>query len=320
MTEVLAWMPSGDQPPLTVLTGLTSWTFDPFMLVPIAVAAAVYLWGVRVLRRRGDTWPGKRIAYWLLGLAIVAVGTSSALGVYDRTLFWVPAMQHMLLQMIAPVPLVLSAPMTLALRTLPARWRAVLLAVVHCPPARLLAHPVVAFGLFAATQFAFYYTGIYDLSLTNVWVHDITHVHFVLVGFLFYWSLIGLDPVPHRPPFVLTFFLVVGLGPVHILLGIPIMMMNSLLGGGYYESLGRTWGPTLLSDQGIGGGILWGFGDVSAAVLVAAFAAQWYRTDRRDAVRIDRALDRIHGDAPTTKPWWVTDTERATGPDRSGLS
>ncbi|MBN9098009.1 MULTISPECIES: cytochrome c oxidase assembly protein [unclassified Pseudonocardia] len=313
----LAFMPPADQPPLTVLTGLTSWTWDPYMLVPLAAAAVAYLWGVRVLRRRGDVWEPKRVAYWLLGLAIVLLGTSSMLGVYDRTLFWVPAMQHMLLQMIAPVPLVLGAPMTLALRTLPPRWRAVLLAVVHCPPARFIAHPVVAFMLFAATQFAFYYTRIYDLSLTNVWVHDLTHVHFVLIGFLFYWSLIGLDPVPHRPPFVLTFFLVVGLGPVHILLGIPIMMMNTLLGGGYYESLDRTWGPTLLGDQNLGGGILWGFGDVSAAVLVAAFAAQWYRTDRRDAVRTDRALDRIYGDSPTMTPWWVAD---ATDRKPSGSS
>ncbi len=307
-TAVLAFMPPADPPPLTVFTGLSSWIFDPAMLVPIAAAAGAYLWGVRVLRRRGDTWANQRVAYWLLGLTLVLIGTSSALGVYDRTLFWVPAMQHMLLQMIAPVPLVLGAPMTLALRTLPRRSRAGLLAVVHSPPARFVAHPAVAFALFAATQFAFYYTGIYAAALTNVWVHDLSHLHFVLIGFLFYWALIGLDPVPHRPPFVFKFFLVVGLGPVHVLLGIPIMLMSTLLAGDYYTALGRTWGPSLMRDQYIGGGILWGFGDVSAAVLVAAFAAQWYRTDRRDAVRTDRQLDRVYGDSPTMTPWWLTDT------------
>lgn len=307
-------------PPLTPLRLLTSWTFDPAMLIPLAVAAALYLWGVRVLRRRGDDWSTYRVAAWFTGLGIILIGTSSSMGVYDRTLFMVPAVQHMLLQMIAPVPLVVAAPMTLALRTLPGRWRDVLLAVVHSRPARFIAHPGVAYVIFAANQFVYYYTPLYETSLRNMPVHDFLHWHFVLVGLLFYWSLLGVDPVPHRPPFLFRFLLVVGLAPIHILLGIPIMMMDTLLAGDYYLELGRTWGVSPLRDQYIGGGILWAFGDVSAAVLIAAFIRQWYRSDQREARRTDRQIDRLRGSEPTITPWWLTDNSgeaaEVLGPQR----
>lgn len=316
----LAWLPDADQPPLTLTEALTSWTLDPFVVVPVLGAAGLYLWGLQVLRRRGDSWPGLRIVWWFAGLGLVLLGTSSFLGSYDRTLFLVPAVQHMLLQMIAPVGLVCGAPVSLALRTLPRRWRLGLLRVVHSPPVRFLSHPATAFALFAVTQFVFYYSTLYQASLVNAWVHDVGHLHFVLVGFLFYWSLLGIDPVPHRPPFVFKFLLVIGMAPIHILLGIPIMMMDDLISGDYYIALGRTWGPSPADDQYIGGAILWGFGDLSAAALIGVFVRQWYRSDERLARRTDRRLDRLHGDSATITPWWLVkpgaEQDDVMGPQR----
>lgn len=246
---------------------------------------------------------------WMGGLALVLVGNSSALGIYDRVLFQVPAIQ----QMVAPVGLVVAAPMTLALRTLPPRSRRALLAVVHRGPLRYLGHPVVAFALFSITQFVYYCSPLYMASMTNVWVHDLTHVHFVLVGFLFYWSLLAIDPVPFRVPFYLRSLLVLGMTPVHILLGLPIMMMDNLIAGDYYTGLNRACGPTLLSDQHIGGAILWGFGDISAGVLVAVFARQWSRSDERAARRTDRQLDGLYGKDAMMRPWWLADDASTAG-------
>ena len=118
---VPAGLPPLDPPPLTVETMLFSWTFDSVVLVPLALTGVLYLWGVRRLRRRGDAWAPRRTAFFLLGLGLTVVGTASFLGVYDRVLFSVPAIQHMVLQMIAPVGLVLGAPISLALRALPMR-------------------------------------------------------------------------------------------------------------------------------------------------------------------------------------------------------
>lgn len=308
---LLATMPPNDPPPLTVERMLTSWTLDPVLIVPLVAVGALYLWAVHRLRRRGDAWTSLRVWAWIGGLVVVFVGNSSALGGYDRVLFQVPAIQHMVLQMVAPVGLVIAAPMTLALRTLPPRPRRALLAVVHHSALRYLGHPVVAFAFFSITQFAYYYTPLYAASMTNVWVHDLTHLHFVLVGFLFYWSLLAIDPVPFRVPFYLRFLLVMGMAPVHILLGLPIMMMDSLIAGDYYIGLNRDWGPAILSDQHIGGAILWGFGDVSAGVLVAVFAREWSRSEERIARRTDRQLDRLYGKDAMMRPWWLADDPAA---------
>ena len=166
----------------------------------------------------------------------------------------------------------------------------------------------------------YYYTPVYDASLRSMPLHDFLHWHFVLVGFLFYWSLLGVDPVPHRPPFLFRFMLVVGLAPIHILLGIPIMLMDTLLAGDYYLALDRDWGPSPLRDQYIGGGILWAFGDVSAAVLIGAFLKRWQRSDEREARRTDRQIDRAYGSGPTMTPWWLLDEgddrADALGPQR----
>lgn len=320
-SDVLAWLPPDDPPPLTISTALSSWTADPFVLVPFAIAAVAYLAGVRTLRRRGDPWPTRRIVGWLAGLAVAVVGVSSALGVYDRALFQVPAIQHMLLQMIAPVGLVMGAPTSLALRTLPRTWRRRLLVVLHSRWIRLVSHPAMAFTLFAVTQFAFYYTPLYTLSLTNAVVHDLMHLHFVAIGFLFYWALLGLDPTPHRVRFSFRLLLVLGMGPVHILLGVPIMLTQRLFAADFYTALGRDWGPSLLDDQHVGGAILWAFGDISAAALVGAFVVEWYRSDSRLARRTDRQLDRLYGTRSTITPWWLTDaadTPDVAGPQRDG--
>lgn len=318
-TRVLA---HGGDTPLPALDGLrwlTSWSVEPGVLIPLALAGALYLYGMHVLRRRGDAWSGRRALWWLVGLVVVAVATSSVLGVYDDTLFGVHSLQHMFLQMVAPAALALAAPMTLALRTLPRRPRRVLLAVTHSRPARFVAHPLVAFAIFALTQFVLYYTPLYELTLRHDWLHNVSHLHFVAVGFLFYWAILAIDPVPHRPMFILKFGLVVGMAPMHVLLGLPIMMSDRLIAPSYYVALAtaRPWGPDPIVDQNLGGAILWAFGDVSAALLIIAFLAQWYKADQRESRSIDRRLDREHGDGPTMRPWWLPAPSAPAQPDGS---
>lgn len=308
-------------PPFTARSLLETWRFDFWPTALVAVIAAIYIVGVVVLRRRGVAWSPWRVVCWLGGLVIVLIATSSAVGVYDDTLFSAHSVQHMLLQMLAPVLLVVAAPMTLALRTMPLRPRQGLLAITHSRPARFLAHPAVAFAIFGLSQFVVYYTPLYEASLRNDWIHNASHVHFVAVGFLFYWSLLAIDPVPHRPQHVLKFLLVVGMAPMHVLLGVPIMLSKRLFAGDYYLELGRTWGPSLLDDQRAGGAILWAFGDVSAILLIGAFLLVWSRADDREARRTDRQLDREFGDAPTIAPWWLEVTsagaEQADSPARA---
>ncbi|MFR9802636.1 cytochrome c oxidase assembly protein [Pseudonocardia sp. RS010] len=298
-------------PPVDMGRVFTSWTLDPWVLVPLVAAGAAYLAGVRTLRRRGIEWRRGRTVLWFVGLSIIALSTSSMIGVYDNALFSMSAVQHMMLQMIAPAPLGLAAPITLALRALSGRPRRILLAVVHSRYVRVVGHPFVAYLLFVVSPFVLIYSPLFELSITNAAVHDLTHLHFVLVGALLYWPLLGVDPLPNPMPWVLRLLLVIGLGPAHIVLGIPIMLRDSLIAPNYFTQVAAAWSTDPLADQKVGGGLLWIFGDVVVLFLLAGMFVQWNRSEKREQRRVDRHLDRRYGAATATSPWWLTDDPRA---------
>jgi putative copper resistance protein D len=201
--------------------------------------------------------------------------------------------QHMVLAMLTPVFLALGAPVTLALRALPRRGRGVLQAGLHSRVAKVVTFPVVAGVLFVANPFALYLTGWYEATLRNPVLHDLNHVHFVLVGCLWFWPLLGLDPMPVRPAYPLRLVAVFATMPLHAFLGVAIMGASTLIAEGFYREVGRTWGPSLAKDQEIAGGLLWASGDLVALVVLGALFVQWARASEREAVREDRRLDRL---------------------------
>ncbi|MPZ63748.1 MAG: cytochrome c oxidase assembly protein [Propionibacteriales bacterium] len=278
-------------PELTAERLLTSWSFDPFPAVSLLAIAAFYLYGVWVLRRRGDHWPASRtFSFVVLGVGGGAVGTQSALATYDTELLSAHMVQHMVLSMVVPVFLALGAPVTLALRTLSRTPRSWLLAVLHSRLAAVLSFPAVAFVLFVVSPWALYFTGWYDATLRSTYLHEVLHLHFVVVGSLFFWPLLGIDPVPGRVayPFrLLTVFLTL---PFHAFLGVTVMSMTNLIAGDWYTSLGRDW-TTPMADQELAGAILWGSGDVVGLVIFGVLFAQWARHSQREAEREDRRLD-----------------------------
>ena len=175
----------------------------------------------------------------------------SGLGTYDETLFSVHMVQHMMLSMVAPVFLALGAPVTLALRTLPPRGRGAVLALLHSRLARVLTFPPVGWLLFVGSPFALYFTGWYPATLEHSWLHQLLHLHFLLVGCLFFWPLIGPDPLPGRLPYPARFLLVFAALPMHAILGLSIMNMRELIAADHYAGLGLTWVDPL-SDQRVG--------------------------------------------------------------------
>jgi putative membrane protein len=283
-----------DGPPaLTAVRLLTAWAPRASLIVALVAIAGLYLYGVRVLHRRGVRWsPGRSVAFVVGGVGAIAYATMGWMGAYDDTLFWAHMAQHMVLSMVAPIFLALGAPVTLALRALPRRPRSWLRAFLHSLPARLLLNPLVGFALVFGVPFVLYMTGLYEQSLRHDWLHDALHVHFVVAGCIFFWPIVGIDPVPGRFPHPFRLLLLFVALPAHAWLGISIMTANTVIAGPYYRQLARPWGPSLLDDQSIGGGLLWAAGDLVGLLVVAALFVQWSRADAREAVRLDRRLDR----------------------------
>ncbi len=279
-------------PPFSVATIFTEIRLDSWLTVLLVVAAGLYLYGVHRLRLRGDRWPVSRTVLFLApGLGGIASVTVSGLDAYDTTLLSVHMVQHMVLSMVAPIFLALGAPMTLALRVLHGAPRQRLLAVVHSHVAKVFTFPLVAFGLFVVTPFALYFTGLYEQTLRHEWLHELTHAHFILVGCLFFWPLLGLDPLPGRWPYPARALLMLLSVPFHTVLGLTIMQSTTLLGGDWYPSLHLAWSNPF-DDQRAAGGILWAGGEFVSVTMIAVLVVQWIKASEREARRIDRELDR----------------------------
>ena len=285
-------------PPFSFSAIFTEWGFDPFLFVATVGITGLYLYGVWLLRARKDKWPVSRtLMFVVLGMGGFYFATSSGLATYDSVLLSTHMVQHMILSMMVPLFLALGAPVTLMLRTLPKLPRGWLLSLLHSRAAKVLSFAPLTFLLFVLSPWALYFTGWYEASLRSVFVHETMHVHLVLVGSLFFWPLLGVDPVPGRVVYPLRVLLVFLTLPFHAFLGVTIMGQQALIAGAWYRSLHHTalasWLPSPAEDQHLAGGILWGSGDLIGLTIFGVLFTQWVRSSMREAVREDRRLDRL---------------------------
>ncbi len=268
----------------------TAWRFSLIFGTVAILLAIGYLLGVRALRKRADRWPVGRTIAWLLGCLVLLLATSSGIGRYGPGVFSVHMVTHMVLNMLAPVLLVLGAPVTLALRALrpnqgPREW---LLAVLHSRVSRVLTNPLVACVLLVGSYYALYLTGLFDQAVRWHWAHLLMNTHFLLTGYLFYWVVIGVDPGPRRPPYLGRLAMLFAVMPFHGFFGVIIMSTQDVIAENFYRSLAVPWIGDLLADQRLGGGIAWASGEIPVLVVVIALLVQWSRSDEREARRHDR--------------------------------
>jgi cytochrome c oxidase assembly factor CtaG len=285
-----------DLPRFTLGTVLTGWSLQPVAFILTVWVAGLYLWGVVALHRRGDRWPvGRTIAFVPVGMGAFYFATASGLGTYDETLVSVHMVQHMVLSMLVPMSLALGAPVTLALRTLPTRPRRWLLVVLHSRVAKVLSFPPLTFLLYVTSPWVLYFSGWYPATLESTYLHEAMHLHLVIVGCLFFWPIVGVDPVPGKVGYPFRMLLVVLTLPFHAFLGVTIMQQEEVIAGDHYYGLHDgpmgSWLPDPADDQHLAGGILWGSGDLIALVLFGVLFTQWVRQSMKEAEREDRRLD-----------------------------
>jgi cytochrome c oxidase assembly factor CtaG/putative copper export protein len=285
--------------PPTPARVLFDWRFDLIFGTAAIVFAALYLAGVRRLRRRGDAWPMGRTVAWLLGCTALLFVSSSGVGRYMPAMFSMHMAAHMLLSMLVPILLVLGGPVGLALRALPAAgsgdppgMREWLLAALHSRISRFLTNPVVATALFVAGFYGLYLGGLFDAAVGSHIGHVAMNVHFLASGYLFYWVVIGVDPTPRPIPPLAKVAVVFASLPLHAFFAVILMSMPKVLGESFYHSLHLSWHTDLLGDQRLGGGMAWAAGEIPLVVVMIALLVQWSRSDQRTARRLDRAADR----------------------------
>jgi len=286
--------------PVTPLGLFTQWNFDLIWMLFCAFALFFYLAGVWRMKKRGDDWPVLRTVLWVAGILLLFYITNGGVNLYEKYLFSIHMLAHMTLGMMVPVLLVPAAPITLALRAIRKRddgsrgAREWIMLATHSRYFGFLSRPIVSALLFVASLWVFYYSPLFRWATTDHIGHQWMIIHFLLTGYLFVNSLIGIDPSPHRAPYPLRLLVLLATMAFHAFFGLSLMTGTGLLLADWYGSMG--WGIKAIEDQQAGGGIAWSVGEIPTVALAIAVAIMWSRSDERDSKRYDRKAAR-DGDA-----------------------
>lgn len=273
---------------------------DALMIGLLVTAVALYIKGVMVLTKRGDKWPVGRTISFAIGISAIDYATSGGLGLYAQFAFSWHMVAHMTLGMIAPIALVLSAPITLALRTLPQGRnpeergvRGTLLSALHSRYSGVVVNPVGALIIFDGSLFLLYFTSLFGKLMDTHAGHLFMNIHFLLAGFLFFHVIIGIDPNPKRPPFLVRIVTLLAAMSIHAFFSVALMSSSTLIDAGYFSALQVPWVGDLLEDQNRGGAIGWAMGEIPILIALIATFIMWTRDDARETHRIDRNVERM---------------------------
>jgi cytochrome c oxidase assembly factor CtaG len=327
-------------PALTVGRAFGSWVLDPWALAFIVLLAVVYLAGVRAVRRAGQRWPVIRVMFFGFGLGFAVLATMSFVGVYRPVLFYARSVQTVLLLLVVPLFLALSRPVTLAIAALP-RGGPRIQRALKSKFALFALFPAIPTAVLVMTPFVVYFTAWYGAGFDSVAVRELTYLVFLTPGFLFFWTLLRVDPVPRNYPYVVSMWISAAEIIGDAVLGLAIIADPSLIAGVYYHAIARPWGPNPATDQILGGGTIWVLGDVVGLPFLVAQLIQMIREDEKEAKVIDAELDAADAGAeadaelavasaaagapepgpgadspgrrlaPSQRPWWESDARFA---------
>jgi cytochrome c oxidase assembly factor CtaG len=298
--------------PLTPLTAASSWTMDVSSAMLIATAAVLYAWGYRRTRRRGGPIGLGRVWCFGLGIGFWLLATMSSIGVYAYALFWVRALQVLLLLLVVPFFLASGTPVTVLRDALGATGRDRLDRFLATPLARVLAYPLTTSVAMLATPWLLYLTPWYTAALEHWPVAAVTRILLVLIGFGYFYSRLQADPVPRRYSQMISVVISVVETIGDGLLGI-VLWLGPLIAADYYLGLRRGWGPSLRVDQSIGAGILWIVGDVLGVPFLIVLMRAMSADETSRAAEVDTELDRAEPvtshEAGEPTLWWENDPQ-----------
>jgi putative copper resistance protein D len=282
----------GSDAPAPTFPGLLlAWRFDPLVVLGLLLAATVYLWAARRVNRAhpSNRQPAYRSWLFCAGLAAIGLALLSPIEAYEGALFSVHMVQHLLLELAAAPLLLAGAPITLTLRATRPALRRRLLAILQSRIVHAISFPVVAWLLFAAVNWGWHFSALYDQALENAALHYVQHATFLGAALLFWWPVIGADPSPWRLPHPVRILYLFMALPQNSFLGVAILSAPTVLYP-HYVTNARDWGLPPLEDQALGGMIMWVVGDLFFLAAMLGVVVLWMRHEDRRTERLDRRL------------------------------
>jgi putative copper resistance protein D len=277
-------MPGMRYIPLDAHHALAQWEFSPFPLLVLAAVVVTAAWYLRARSRlvaRGRRWGWRRTTSFLSGLVLLDLALQSPVAAFTMEFFQAHVIQHLLLMVLAPPLLAMGAPMTLALQTSSRATKVRLLGILNSGVFRLMTHPLPVAFLYYFSMFAFFLTSALGYAMFHMWVMDLVNVAFLFSATLFWWPIVGLDPIPHWQ---------MGHGAklLSLLLGVPI---ESFLALALLSTTRPAASIYTLGSTHAGAGLLWVGAELFTFLALIPVFVQWVRAEERKSARYDAQLD-----------------------------
>jgi cytochrome c oxidase assembly factor CtaG len=290
-----------------------AWHLDLTSAIAIALLGTAYAWCYRRARVGEQPITSARAGSFCVGLALWALATLSAIGAYAYLLFWVRALQVLLLLFVVPFFLAQGKPVTVLRDALDEAGRDRVDRVLSTRVARVLAHPATTSVAMLATPWLLYLTPWYTATLTSEWIGAPTRLLLVAIGFGYFYARLQADPVPHKYSQLISLLISVGETLGDGVLGL-VLWQGSLIAPAYYAGLQRSWGPDPRFDQTIGAGVLWIVGDIVGLPFVLLLMRALSQDEKAHAVEVDAELDTAEtaetaDAAGPSALWWQNDPQ-----------
>ena len=275
-------------------TALLDWQFGPFPLLVLAACIAAGIWYLRAdwtLATRGRRWKARRTVSFFAGLITVDLALQSPVATLTGSYFEAHVIQHLLLMIIAPALMAMGAPMTLILQTSSRRAKTAWLRIFHSKWFAVLSHPLVVWVLYYGVMLAFFLTPTIGFAMSHMWLMDLINLGFLFGATLFWWPMIGLDPIPRWGASY-------PLRMVNLLIGVPL---ESFLAIALLSSR-QTIAPMYsLSSTHAGAGVLWVLTELLTVAAVIPIYFQLMASEDRKTAREDARLDAEAAQLASTK-------------------
>jgi putative copper resistance protein D len=269
---------------------LTRWQSGLFAIAVVITLIAIAVWYLRAdwkLAARGRRWPRHRTFFFLCGLVAVDLALQSSVATFTASYFQAHVAQHLLLMIIAPPLLALGAPSTLLLQTSSRKVKRTWLMVLKSKPFALLTHPLTVWMLYFGAMFAFFLSQTINVAMHHMWLMDAINIAFLVASTMYWWPLVGIDPVVH-------WRMGYGARMVNVLLGVAPEM---ILGLAILTQARPIASMYSLSSTHAGGAILWISTEFSSLIAFVPIFVLWIRSEERAAARADAREQRLAAEA-----------------------
>jgi cytochrome c oxidase assembly factor CtaG len=266
--------------PAAPVTAAGFFTRTPFVPLPLAVVLALllgYLGAVRRAGSQGEPWPVWRTLSWVAGLAVVAFALCSGMVSWDATNMGVHGTIDMLVGMVAPIFLVLGAPLSLAQAAAGPAGRRRWARALASGPARVVAFPVTAWAIFGGSLFAFYFTGYFAAARSHHTLLQLGHLELLAAGWLLMLPALGADPYARRAPILRIAYLMAG------------VIVYAVFGMGLESRTSSTIPGVTVTGWHTAGDVIWSAGTVIAIAASAGILWRWLFRDLQQARQVDAA-------------------------------